>query len=393
MRVAILLSGRFLPFSTAARPLLWFWLLLAPLLRAAPPPPQIEAESFLLLDAGSGQVIAAKEADRRLPPASLTKIMTVYIAFDKLKKGELKLDEEVVVSERAWRMGGSRMFLEVGSRVRVGDLLKGIIVQSGNDASVALAEHIAGSEELFAAMMNDYAQKLGLQNSHFKNSTGWPDPDHYTTARDLAILTRALIRDFPEYYPLFALKAFTWNQIRQFNRNRLLWRDPSVDGVKTGHTQEAGYCLVASAKRGDRRLISVVMQAPSEEARFRGSVALLRYGFNFFETEKVAGKGTVVKVPVYRGERSEVALGLTSPLVVTFPKGERPRLKVEAPKWLTAPLKRGQLVGQVEVVLGDRVLRRVPLVVLEDVPEAGLFWRFWDGMRLRLKALWNRSPT
>lgn len=365
-------------------------LLLALTLRAAPPPPEVEAKSYLLLDFESGAVLAGKEADRPLPPASLTKIMTVYIAFDRLKKGELRPEEEVVVSERAWRTGGSRMFLEVGSRVPVEALLKGIIVQSGNDASVALAEHLAGSEELFAAVMNGYAQRLGLENTHFANATGLPDPEEFTTARDMALLTRALIQNFPDFYPLFALKEFTWNGIRQFNRNRLLWQDPAVDGVKTGHTQEAGYNLVASAKRDGRRLICVILGAPRERARFEGCRALLQYGFHFFETERL-GEGRLLELPVYRGEKPKVAVGLKKPLWVSYPKGEgRPKLDLKAPPFLIAPLREGEVVGRAVVRLGDTVLKEAPLVVLDGVREGGLLKRWWDGLRLRMRRFLER---
>lgn len=374
------------------RPITLVGLLLVALAQAAPPPPKVEAESYFLLDFLSGQEIAAEAPDKRLPPASLTKIMTVYIAFDELKKGNLKLDEEVVVSERAWKTGGSRMFLEVDSRVKVKDLLKGIIVQSGNDATIALAEHIAGSEELFAELMNQYARRLGLKNTHFVNSTGLPHPDHYSTARDLSRLTRALIANFPEYYPLFALKTFTWNKIRQFNRNRLLWQDPTVDGVKTGHTEEAGFCLAASAKREGRRLISTVMRAPSEKARFEASRALLQYGFRFFETEPVAQAGRLTDVTVYKGTSDTVPLGLTAPLYVTFPKGETPKLKITAPKWLVAPVPEGKVVGEVSVIVGDQVVARRPLVVLEEVATGNLFQRAFDELKLRFLKWRSAAP-
>ncbi len=369
--------------NTAMRPLLLFLLLWLTLPAGAviPPPPQLEAKSYQLIDFHSGKALAGKDADLRLPPASLTKIMTVYAAFHELAQGNLKLDDRVTVSEKAWRAPGSRMFIEVGKQVRVEDLLKGIIVQSGNDASIALAEHIAGDERTFAELMNQHARRLGMTGTHYVNSTGLPDPDHYTTAHDLGILTRALIREFPQYYPWFKIRQFTYNGITQRNRNLLLWRDPTVDGVKTGHTQEAGYCLVASAKRGDQRLISVVMGTASENARASASQALLNYGFRFFFTRRLVDAGKPLQeVRVYKGARQTLPVGVSEGVYVTIPKDKADDLTTEitVESWLTAPIAKGRPVGVFRVRLEDETIAEHPLVALEDVPAGGLVRRLLD---------------
>jgi D-alanyl-D-alanine carboxypeptidase (penicillin-binding protein 5/6) len=344
-----------------------------------PTPPSVAGSGHLLIDMHSGRVLAESNADARLEPASLTKIMTAYVVLREIAEGNIQLQDQVLVSEKAWRTGGSRMFIEVGKRVSVEDLLKGMIIQSGNDASVALAEHIAGSESTFAALMNTHAQRLGMGHSHFVNSTGLPDPDHYTSARDITLVTEATIREFPEYYEWYAVKDFTYNDIRQHNRNKLLWRDDSVDGVKTGHTEAAGYCLVASARQGDMRLISVVMGTESEEARAQATQALLNYGFRFFETHRLYGAGeTLSTVPVWKGDREQLGLGLAEDLYVTIPRHQYSDLnaKMVIEPTIIAPVGRGMAYGHVAGELGENEVARAPLVALQDVTEGG----FWGGL-------------
>ncbi|BAN68128.1 D-alanyl-D-alanine carboxypeptidase family protein [endosymbiont of unidentified scaly snail isolate Monju] len=358
-------------------PLILFFL--TPFAGAAPvpAPPNIDATGYLLLDMHSGRVLAEKNADQRLEPASLTKIMTAHVVFEELAHGTLKPDDLVTVSEKAWKTEGSRMFIEVNSRVSVADLLKGLIIQSGNDAAVALAEHIAGSEDAFANLMNEHAARLGMQGTHFANATGLPHPDHYTTPRDIARVTIATIRDYPEYYSLYSQKEFTYNKIRQHNRNRLLWRDPTVDGVKTGHTKSAGYCLVASARRDDMRLISVVMGTPSDKARIEASQALLNYGFRFFETHRLyAGGSRLTEARVWMGEQEKVALGLAEDLYLTIPRRQYDKLSArsEIEPDIQAPVHKGQALGEVVVELEGETIARVPLVALREIPEGGL-WR------------------
>jgi D-alanyl-D-alanine carboxypeptidase (penicillin-binding protein 5/6) len=354
-----------------------------------PDPPKLPARSYLLFDYDSGQALAAKEPSLRVEPASLTKLMLVYIAFDELKQGRVKPTDLALVSEKAWRQGidskESRMFIEVGRRVAVADLLQGIIVQSGNDASVALAEHLAGTEDTFADLMNRYARQLGMTQSHFRNATGVPVPDQYTTASDMAILARALIRDFPDQYTLFSEREFVFNKIKQPNRNRLLWRDPSVDGLKTGHADKAGYHLVASARRDSRRLITVVLGMDSENARADASLALLNYGFRFYEAVPVSPAGKpVLTIRAWKGADKELALGLAQPLVVSVPHGARARLelKPEAAGPVHAPVASGQALGTLKVVLDGKVLRQEPLVALAALPEGNLWRRVTDGVQL-----------
>jgi len=343
----------------------------------APAPPSIAATGYLLIDVDSDSILAAKDSEQRLEPASLTKIMTTYVVFRELRDGSVKESDEVLVSEKAWKTPGSRMFIEVNKRVSVADLLKGMIIQSGNDASVALAEHVAGSEEAFANLMNDHARRLGMQDTHFVNSTGLPDPEHYTTPRDIAMVTEATIREFPELYKLYAVKEFTFNDIRQHNRNNLLWRDKTVDGVKTGHTEAAGYCLVASAKREGMRLISVVMGTKSEKARLTESQSLLNYGFRFYETHRLYGGGDrLTRTRVWMGEQEELSLGLASDLYVTIARRQYDKLnaRTEIQPNLEAPISKGQKVGEVIVELDGEPVTRQPLVALEEVPEGGI-WR------------------
>ena len=364
-------------------------LCLLPVLAAAaapvPPPPQVAARAWLLVDAHSGRVLAEKNADQRMEPASLTKLMTAYAVFHELKNGSVTLDEPVLVSKKAWKMGGSRMFIEVGKRVPVKELLLGMIVQSGNDASIALAEHIGGSEEAFVALMNEHARALGMDNTHFANATGWPHKDHYSTARDLARLTRALITEFPEYYKWYRIKEYTYNGIRQSNRNRLLWLDDRVDGVKTGHTESAGYCLITSAVKGDMRLISVVLGTRSEEARVSVSRALLNYGFRFYDTVRLYAAGEeLTRMRAWKGEPGELPLGLAEDLYVTLPRGQRKRLKahMQVDRLIEAPIEKGRAYGMVQVKVGDEVVAERPLVALMDVPAGGLWRRMVDSIVL-----------
>ena len=350
-----------------------------------PAPPELGAKSFILIDYNSGRVLAEKDADLRLEPASLTKIMTADVIFRELVKGNLKLEDMVTVSEKAWRTEGSRMFAEVGAQISVENLLKGMIVQSGNDASVALAEHVAGDESVFAQLMNQNAERLGMKNTHFKNSMGLPDPDHYASARDLATLTRSMIEEFPEYYKWHSIKEFLFNNIKQINRNRLLWRDPSVDGVKTGHTEGAGYCLVTSAVRDNMRLIAVLLGAKSDNERANANQALLNYGFRFFETRLLyKGNEKLSEVRVWKGESTEADLGLNKDFYVTFPRGQYQNLKatMEIDNAVNAPVQQGAKLGVVKVALNDQIVGQTDLVALKAVPEGGIFRRMIDSVRL-----------
>ncbi len=353
-----------------------------------PAPPEVGAKAYLLMDFNSGRVLAEKDADQRLEPASLTKIMTAYVVFTELAKGNLKLDDMVTVSEKAWRTEGSRMFAQVGAQIPVESLLKGMIVQSGNDASVALAEHVAGDEAVFAQMMNQNAERLGMKNTHYKNSMGLPDPEHYTTARDLAVLTRAMIEEFPEYYKWHSIKEFLYNNIKQVNRNRLLWRDPTVDGVKTGHTSTAGFCLVTSALRDNMRLISVVLGTNSDNERANANQALLNYGFRFFETRPLyKANEKLAEARVWKGEITELPLGLTRDFYVTYPRGQYQNLKasMEIGNSVTAPVEKGAKLGQIKVALNDQPVAETDLVAMQAVGEGGIFRRAIDSVRLYFK--------
>ena len=350
-----------------------------------PAPPTINAKSYLLMDYHSGKILTESNMDERVEPASLTKLMTSYVVMSELKNGGIKESDEVLISKKAWKMGGSRMFVEVNKRVPLKELLLGMIVDSGNDATVALAEHTAGSEDSFVTLMNKYAEQLGMKHTHFANSTGWPNPEHYTTASDLAILTRALIKDFPDHYDLYKIKQFTYNHIPQFNRNRLLWLDDRVDGVKTGHTESAGFCLVASAKKDDMRLISVVVGTNSENARESESRKLLNYGFRFYETFKLhAALDPLTQIHVWKGEKQEVPLGLATSLYITTPRGKRNMIKAQmtVDSTIVAPIIKGHEYGHVDVKLGDEVIANRPLIALEDVPEGGFWRRTIDNIKL-----------
>lgn len=364
-------------------------LLSLPALAAIPEPPALEASSYVLYDYDSGEVLVSNNPDLKVGPASITKVMLSYIVFDEVKKGRIKLDDLVTISEKAWRQGKdsteSRMFLDLGSRVKVEDLLHGIITQSGNDASVALAEHVAGSEAAFADLMNQYAAKLGMKNSHFLNAPGMPEDDHYSTAQDLVLLGAALIRDFPEYYSWFALPEFTYNGIKQQNRNMMMAMDRSVDGIKTGHTNAAGYCMLSSAKRDDRRLVAAVMGTASTKYRAQASLELLNYGFRFFESVKLLGEDSPAgSARLWKGVAEEVQLGTLEPLFLSLPRGsaEKAEVRPVVDGTLIAPLSQGQAVGTVTVLVDGKEVKSLPLVVLADAPAGGFFKRLWDTIRL-----------
>ena len=361
------------------------------------PMPQVAAKSWMLYDVTSGQALASQNADARIEPASLTKLMTAYLAFEALKEKRLTLDQAVVPTNLVLKVKSdeSRMFIEPNKPVTVQDLLLGLIVQSGNDAALALAEAVGGSEEGFVAMMNREAQRMGMKNTHFTNTDGIPDPNHYTTAVDLATLTTRLIKDFPEYYSMYSQKEFTYNKIRQPNRNRLLYIDSTVDGVKTGHTKSAGYCLISSAKRplanvpdGSRRLISIVIGTTTEQVRTQESLKILNYGFQFFDTLRLYDKGQVLATPdIYKGKSGTVKIGVQNETFVTVPKGTGGRLKpvLERQELLIAPISAGQQVGMVKLMDGTSKVAEFPVVALEEVPEAGFFGRLWDTIRLWFK--------
>lgn len=348
-----------------------------------PPPPQLPVRGYVLLDQHSGTVLVELNSDQRMEPASITKLMAGYVIYQALKTGKIKLTDMVTISERAWRTQGSKMFIKVGSQVSVEDLLMGMVVQSGNDATVALAEHVAGSEETFATMMNQEAQRLGLTNSHFTNAPGMPDPNHYMSARDIATLSRALIAEFPEHYARYAVRVFTYNNIEQQNRNRLMNLDASVDGIKTGHTQSAGYCLAFSAKRDGTRLVGAVLGAPREKDRVQASQALLNYGFSFFESRQLyAPDAPIVSAKVWKGAENKVELGVPQGLSVTLLKGKAAQVSTTTTVQpsIVAPVNKGQALGEVVVKVGDEEVSRTPLVALQDVPESGWFGRTFDAI-------------
>ena len=350
-----------------------------------PPAPVINAKSWLLLDVSSGQVLASQNPAERVEPASLTKLMTAYLAFSALKAKTLTLEQTVPVSPKAWKMGGSRMFIEPLKPVTVAELLRGMIVQSGNDACVALAELISGSEEAFAAAMTREGKRLGMKNTNFKNSTGWPDPEHTTTAADLAVLASAIIRDFPDFYSLYSIKEYTYNNITQANRNKLLWVDPHVDGMKTGFTDAAGYCLVTSARRGPRRLLPVVLGTASENARATESQKLLNFGFLNYDGVKLYDKGqSISSLEVWKGSAREVKAGFERELFVTLPKGQAEKVKATlvSQKPLLAPIAAGQRIGSMKVTVDGRDIAEVAVVALEAVEAAGVFGRAYDTVRL-----------
>lgn len=362
-----------------------------------PAPPQVAASGYILMDTSTGKVLVEHNADERLPPASLSKIMTVYIVAAELDEGRISLDDKVRVSPNAWRKGGaasggSTMFLDPNSEVTVGELLHGVIIQSGNDASIALAEHLAGSEDAFADIMNQTAQLLGMSNSSFENATGLPGENHLSTASDLAILARSMITEYPEVYALYSQREYTYNGITQPNRNTLLFRDPSVDGMKTGHTSEAGYCLVASAQRDNMRLVSVVMGTSSNNARAVETQKLLAYGFRYYENQTLyTTADTVASERVWYGLTDEVTLGVAEDIVLTLPRGSRDQLQAhrQLSDSIKAPITQGQTLGTLTVSLDDEVVAEVPLVALQAVEQAGLFARLFDAIKLFLANLFS----
>ncbi len=359
-----------------------------------PSSPTIDASGYILMDANSGKILAEKNADARMAPASLTKLMTMYVISNALKAGTIHLDDKVRISEKAWRTGGSRMFLKVNDEVPVRNLLQGIVVASGNDASVAMAEYLGGTEEAFAGLMNTQAQLIGMTGSHFVDSNGLPNPNHYSTPHDLAVLAAAIIRNFPEDYQLYSEKWFSYNNIRQPNRNRLLWRFPYADGLKTGHTEAAGYCLVGSAVKDGMRLVSVIMGAPSDSVRTEDSIRLLTYGFRFFETHKLYnGSTALVKARVWKGEQKEVALGVAKDLYVTMPSGQYKNIQanMELNDHIKAPVLKGQPYGTLKVTLNNQVLLTEPLVALDSNDKGGIWRSMSDSLSFSFNKLFSRS--
>ncbi|MGE4349112.1 MAG: D-alanyl-D-alanine carboxypeptidase family protein [Candidatus Berkiella sp.] len=352
---------------------------------SVPSAPDMNVQSYILVDYHSNKVLAEKDSEKRIDPASLTKMMTVYIVDAELESGRLSLDQEIAVSDKAWRTEGSRMFVETGKKIKVDDLLKGVIIQSGNDASVALAEYVAGTEEAFAELMNQQAAKLGMKNTHFTNATGIPDSNHYTTAKDLSILSQALVRDFPDSYKVYSEKWFTFNGIRQPNRNRLLWSEPTVDGIKTGHSSTAGFCLAASALKDGMRLISIIVGAENDNQRNQYSQQLLRYGFRFYETHRLfEAQKPIESSRIWMGTKKNVSLGLTQDLYITIPQGTYKDIdaKIHVEKNLQAPVAKGSLQGKLTVSIADNLVAEQPLIALEGVDKGSLWMRVQDYVSL-----------
>ena len=350
-----------------------------------PKPPSLNASNYILIDSVSGRVLAEKEADVRIEPASITKIMTGYVAADQISKGFISLDDEVLISENCWRKGGSKMFIREGTRVLLSDLMKGMVIQSGNDASCAIAEHVAISEEGFVELMQLYVEELGMENTQFINVSGWPDPEHFSSARDLALLTKNLIDKFPDHYALYNEKYFTYNEIRQRNRNSLLWQDDSIDGVKTGHTESAGYCLVSSGVRNDTRLIAVTLKSATEKSRLTDNRRLLDYGFRYYRTKKILEADTsLINEQVWGGELESVNLASVQDLYLTLSPRDFPRVEpqIQLNDYLQAPLEKGQVVGSVNLILDGDSLASVDLVSMQDIPALGFFGRAWSNIKL-----------
>ena len=355
-----------------------------------PPAPQLNAKGYVLMDANSGQILAEKNMNQRMAPASLTKMMTLYIISNALKNKQISIEDKVYISKKAWKTGGSKMFIKAGSNVPVKKLIQGIVVQSGNDACTAMAEYIAGTEEAFAGLMNQMAQYLGMKDTHYTDSTGLPHPNHYSTPHDMAILAQALIKDFPEYYSWYKQKWFTYNNIRQPNRNRLLWRDPSVDGLKTGHTPQAGYCLVASAKRNGMRLIVVVMGTQSDEVRNAANEALLNYGFRFFKTQHLFDANQpITQARIWLGHQKTLNLGVANDLYVTVPTVEVNKIKAQAniDAVIKAPIKKEQTLGHLNIYVDNKQVQSIPLIALKANPKGGLWTRFIDSTMLLIKKI------
>jgi len=350
-----------------------------------PKPPSLNASNYILIDSVSGRILAENGADKRIEPASITKIMTGYVAADQISKGFVNLDDEVLISENCWRKGGSKMFIREGTRVLLSDLMKGMVIQSGNDASCAIAEHVAVSEEGFVELMQLYVEELGMNNTQFKNVSGWPDPEHFSSARDLALLTKSLIVKFPDHYALYKEKYFTFNEIKQRNRNSLLWQDESIDGVKTGHTESAGYCLVSSGVRNDTRLIAVTLKSASEKARLTDNRRLLDYGFRYYRTKKVLEANTsIVKEQVWGGEVDSVDLSSAEDLYLTLSPRDFPRVEplIKLNDYLQAPIEKGQVVGKVDLILDGDSISSIDLVSMQGVPALGFFGRAWSNIKL-----------
>ena len=350
-----------------------------------PKPPSLNASNYILIDSVSGRILAENGADERIEPASITKIMTGYVAADQISKGFVNLDDEVFISENCWRKGGSKMFIREGTRVLLSDLMKGMVIQSGNDASCAIAEHVAVSEEGFVELMQLYVEELGMNNTQFKNVSGWPDPEHFSSARDLALLTKSLIVKFPDHYALYKEKYFTFNEIKQRNRNSLLWQDESIDGVKTGHTESAGYCLVSSGVRNDTRLIAVTLKSASEKARLTDNRRLLDYGFRYYRTKKVLEANTsIVKEQVWGGEVDSVDLSSEEDLYLTLSPRDFPRVEplIKLNDYLQAPIEKGQVVGKVDLILDGDSISSIDLVSMQGVPALGFFGRAWSNIKL-----------
>ena len=350
-----------------------------------PKPPSLNASNYILIDSVSGRILAENGADERIEPASITKIMTGYVAADQISKGFVNLDDEVFISENCWRKGGSKMFIREGTRVLLSDLMKGMVIQSGNDASCAIAEHVAVSEEGFVELMQLYVEELGMNNTQFKNVSGWPDPEHFSSARDLALLTKSLIVKFPDHYALYKEKYFTFNEIKQRNRNSLLWQDESIDGVKTGHTESAGYCLVSSGVRNDTRLIAVTLKSASEKARLTDNRRLLDYGFRYYRTKKVLEANTsIVREQVWGGEVDSVDLSSAEDLYLTLSPRDFPRVEplIKLNDYLQAPIEKGQVVGKVDLILDGDSISSIDLVSMQGVPALGFFGRAWSNIKL-----------
>lgn len=380
---ASLLANPVIPIPTQPQPITFM-----------PSAPNLQGNGFILMDATSGKVLAEKSSDNRMPPASLTKLMSLYIISTAIKTGQIHLDDKVRISTKAWKAEGSRMFVKVGDEVPVKELLQGIIVASGNDATIALAEYVAGTEEAFTAMMNQQAKILGMNNSHFMDSTGLPNKDHYSTAHDLAILTQAYIKNFPEDYSFYSEKWFSYNGIKQPNRNRLLWRFQYADGLKTGHTSEAGYCLVGSAKKDGMRLISVVLGEPNDDARTEDSIRLLTYGFRFFETHKIYnGNTALLDARVWGGIKPNIPLGITDDFYVTVPTGQYKRLQAtsDLSGSLKAPIVKGQTYGTLNITVNGQVVASKPLVALDNDPQGGFFRRASDTIRYNIHKYFSRT--
>ena len=357
-----------------------------------PKAPKLNLDSYILLEASTNTVIAEFNSDNQISPASMTKVMTGYVIADQIASGSITLDDKVLISEKAWRTGGSKMFIEAGKRISVRDLLYGIVIQSGNDATVAMAEYVAGSEEGFVDFMNAYASELGLSNTLFQNAVGWTDPNHFSSARDLANITKALINNFPDHYATYKEKEFTFGGIRQLNRNKLLWRDDSVDGVKTGHTESAGYCLISSAKRNDMRLIAVVAGSPSENDRLTASQRLLEYGFRFFATQKLIQKDEeVTSAKVWGGKADNVALGAKDDILLTLPRADFKNLKANYnfSNNIQAPISVGDVIGNIEFISNDQLVLSTPLVALEPVEAKGFFGRIWSRIIFWIMSLFS----